>query len=226
MLRGTLQPVFAFPPPAPRVAARVGRRRLTPLLALVVALSAGLAACDDPQPWEDQLAKQATTATTSPRPSTPAPPAAPLARTPVRPAKPKPVPATPAPDATTPSDAPATSQSAGQSRAFAKRVAQDQRAMLALRTMVSAIEGCRSGRASYLDCDTHEELGGSEQLGEALGTGPGQVKITAGVRGFRVTAFSRSGAKFTVARSPSGDRFKCVPDPKPGACPAARSWSW
>lgn len=108
----------------------------------------------------------------------------------------------------------------------AERIAADKRAMLDLRTMVSIIEGCNSGRESYERCNTHSELGGPEVLGLEIGRQSGQIQVSATRRGFRITTVSRSGAKFTMARGPAGDRFRCIPGPQPGACPASRTWGW
>lgn len=109
---------------------------------------------------------------------------------------------------------------------LAGRIAADKTAMLNVRTMVSVIEGCHSGRPSYRDCNTHGELGSPQILGVEIGKRRGQVQIAATENGFRMTARSLSGAKFTVARGPKGDRFKCIPGAQPGACPADRTWSW
>lgn len=108
----------------------------------------------------------------------------------------------------------------------AERIAADKRAMLNLRTMVSIIEGCNSGRESYAKCNTHGELGAPEILGLEIGRAEGQIQISATRRGFRLTTVSRSGTKFTMARGPAGDRFRCIPGPDPGACPASRTWGW
>lgn len=108
----------------------------------------------------------------------------------------------------------------------AQRIAADKRTMLDLRTMVSIIEGCNSGRQSYARCNTHSELGRPEILGLEIGRAPGQIRITASPRSFRLSAVSRSDARFTMARGPAGDRFSCLPGKNPGACPASRTWGW
>lgn len=107
-----------------------------------------------------------------------------------------------------------------------ERIAADQTAMLNARTMVSVVEGCHSGRDTYKSCNSHEDLGSAEQLGLAIGKRRGQVQISASDNGFRITARSLSGAKFTVARGPKGDRFQCLPGDEPGACPPDGTWSW
>lgn len=109
---------------------------------------------------------------------------------------------------------------------LAARISADKTAMLNVRTMVSVVEGCHSGRPSYRDCNTHRELGSPQILGVEIGKRRGQVQISATEHGFRMTARSASGAKFTVARGPKGDRFSCIPGPKPGACPETRTWTW
>jgi hypothetical protein len=109
---------------------------------------------------------------------------------------------------------------------LAGRIAADKTAMINVRTMVSVIEGCHSGHTSYRDCNTHQELGSPELLGLEIGKKTGQVQISATTNGFRLTARSLSGAKFTVARGPKGDRFKCIAGPHPGACPEDRTWTW
>ena len=109
---------------------------------------------------------------------------------------------------------------------LAGRIAADETAMLNVRTMVSIVEGCHSGHASYRDCNTHKKLGSPAALGVTIGPSRGQVQITASKHGFRMTGKSLSGAKFTVARGPRGDRFKCIPGPKPGACPTSGTWNW
>lgn len=113
----------------------------------------------------------------------------------------------------------------GAERPAPKRDA-DADAKRSLRQMVSVIEGCRSGRESYRECTTHEDLGSAALIGETIGDGPGEVSISGtGKETFRMTARSRSGVKFTIARSPKGERRRCTP-PGKGACPASGDWDW
>jgi hypothetical protein len=106
-------------------------------------------------------------------------------------------------------------------------VKQDLATMLLLRTAMSTIEGCHSGRASYSDCDEQRELGARDELGIVFGTEPGAVKVSASPKSVRLTGRSESGARFTVARSLKGDRFSCQPGPAGGgACPDTRTWAW
>lgn len=192
------------------------------LLAVAAALT--LAACggtnegpfgnpNEPAPTAPTTGAQ--TATAPVKPSTPVEPLQPLPTTPAQVPSPAGTTPTKMPPGKTPSELTAE-----------ERIAADQTAMLNARTMVSLIEGCHSGRQSYRDCNTHEELGDPATLGLEIGKRLGQVQISATENGFRITARSESGAKFTVARGPSGDRFKCLAGPKPGACGEDRKWSW
>ncbi len=204
-----------------RAASHRGR---APVALLAVATALLLASCGggNDSPFGNPNAPAPTAPTTGPqtaaapvKPSTPVEPLEPLPTTPAEVASPTGTTPTKVPDGKTPSQL--TEE---------ERIAADQTAMLNARTMVSIIEGCHSGRDTYRDCNTHEELGDPQTLGLHIGKKLGEVQISATDNGFRITARSESGAKFTVARGPSGDRFKCLAGPKPGACPEDRRWSW
>lgn len=193
---------------ASRVAARAK------LLLPALACAALLAGCNDAQPWESKDGKE---------PVSVAPAATSVPDEPAMPTNPgdalSPGGTTPDGDmvgTTTPDDA--------QFQA----IKQDRAAMLALRTAVSIIEGCHSGRPSYTDCDEQRELGARDQLGIVFGDDdkPGVIKVSATPNSIRVTTRSKSGARFTVARSSSGDRFSCQPGLTRGACPDQGTWSW
>ena len=182
--------------------------RLLPVLAAAVAF----AGCGDAQPWKGDastakpatVAPAATTATNEP----------PMATTPAQ----APSPAGTSSDgstvgATTPDDA-------------SEAVKQDRVAMLALRTTISVVEGCHSGRSTYQQCDEQSELGAPDETGVVIGTGVGEVKLSATPKSIRATTRSKSGARFTVGRSPKGDRFSCQAGPTPGACPDTGTWTW
>lgn len=193
--------------------------------AVVAALTLPLASCGGGEnPFGDPNAAAPTAPTDVAPPTSEAP--VPAASTPVEPLDPLPTtPAdAPSPNGTTPKAAPSGKDPAEYTPE--ELLDADQTAMLNARTMVSVIEGCHSGRQSYKDCNTHDELGDPSTLGLEIGKKPGQVQISATDNGFRITAHSMSGAKFTVARGPSGDRFKCISGPRPSACPEDRKWSW
>ena len=198
------------------------RRLIRGALALCAALT--LAACGNggDSPFGDPNAAAPTAPENSPAatsvvpaPATPSEPLEPLPTTPAE---------VPSPSGTTPTPPPKGKSASDMTPE--ELLAADQTAMLNARTMVSVIEGCHSGRESYRDCNSHEELGDPATLGLQIGKKPGEVQISATENGFRVTAHSLSGAKFTVARGPKGDRFKCISGPNEGACGKDRSWSW
>lgn len=202
------------------------RQRLRRLAVVaLVATPLAFAGCGGGEnPFGDPNAAAPTAPTTDPAPSSASSP--PESSTPARPLEPLPTtPAdAPSPNGTTPTRTPEGKGPEDLTRE--ERIAADQTAMLNARTMVSVIEGCHSGRESYRDCNSHDELGEPTTLGLEIGKRRGQVQISATENGFRVTAHSMSGAKFTVARGPRGDRFKCLAGPKPSACPEDRKWSW
>ncbi|MDQ8043726.1 MAG: hypothetical protein AAGC46_08250 [Solirubrobacteraceae bacterium] len=234
-------------PPATRPAAdRPRAARLLACGALAAVLT--LSACGGRNPFEAKAGKGADAAppaaTSSndsvvppstagiPQGATPAPAASPASTSPSgdSPVDRTPQPPLPSTAANAPAPAGTTAavgtQHGPTPTTLAGRISADKTAMLNVRTMVSVIEGCHSGRPSYRDCNTHAELGSPQILGVEIGKRRGQVQIAATKNGFRMTARSLSGAKFTVARGPKGDRFKCIPGPKPGACPESRTWSW
>ncbi|MBO9533005.1 MAG: hypothetical protein J7513_08535 [Solirubrobacteraceae bacterium] len=108
-------------------------------------------------------------------------------------------------------------------------IKQDNAAMLVLRTAMSIIEGCHSGRPSYAECDEQRDLGSRDEVGVIFSDGirPLEVKASGTPKSVRLTTRSESGARFTVGRSPNGDRFSCTPAPEGGgACPESGTWSW
>ncbi|MEH3052741.1 MAG: hypothetical protein PGN13_01880 [Patulibacter minatonensis] len=149
--------------------------------------------------------------------------------------------ATSAPDeparASTPADAPSPAGTNPDGSSFGNATdasrtkvdAQDGAATLVLRTAMSIIEGCHSGRPSYASCDEQADLGARDKLGLVLGDGVEEVQVSASPRSVRLTTKSKSGARFTVARSPAGDRFSCEPapggDPDAGGCREG-TWGW
>lgn len=162
-------------------------------------------------------------------PSTPDPAAAPATDAPT-PEPDSPAATQPGSPAEDPSPAGVTPDDVSKKRerphSLSERVAADETAKLNVRTMVSIVEGCHSGRDTYKACNSHEELGSPKVLGLTIGKRRGDVQINASDNGFRITGISMSGAKFTMARGPNGDRFKCIAGRMPGACPPDRTWSF
>jgi hypothetical protein len=204
-----------------------------PVAALVMAVTAlGIASCGDQEPFADappQTTPSFTVLDTSPGGSgTPDSAAAPGAES--TPEVDSPAATQPGSPAEEPSPAGVTPDDVTKKRerphSLSERVAADETAKLNVRTMVSIIEGCHSGRDTYKACNSHGELGSPKVLGLTIGKRRGDVQINASDNGFRITGISMSGAKFTMARGPKGDRFKCIAGRMPGACPPDRAWSF
>lgn len=139
------------------------------------------------------------------------------------------------PRASTPADAPSPGGTTSDGAVVGttapddspQAVQQDRAAMLLLRTAVSIVESCKSGRQAYTECDEQRELGARDQLGVIFADGGvGTVKVSASPQSIRVTTRSESGGRFTVARSPRGDRFSCTTGVAEGMCSADGTWSW
>ncbi len=221
----------------------LGRAAVATSIAVTLAFSSCGGSSEAPfagQPQGEDGAPLTTTAPGEPAIATPpvaSSPTTPNATTPTTPGESTP-PASPVPATTAPANPPADNPSpagtvpdaatkAGKRpRSLSQRIAADTTAKLNVRTMVSIIEGCHSGRDTYKACNTHKELGSPTLLGLTIGKKRGEVQISATDNGFRITGHSMSGAKFTVARGPKGDRFKCISGRMPGACPADRTWSF
>jgi hypothetical protein len=180
------------------------------LLALAAALT--LAGCGgESQPWKGGSADDASVAPAA----TSVPNEPPRASTPGD---------APSPGGTTPDGAVIGTTAPDESP---KAAQQDRAAMLLLRTAVSIVEGCKSGRQSYADCDEQRELGARDEIGVIFSDGGvGTVKVSASPQSIRVTTRSESGARFTVARSPRGDRFSCTTGVTQGVCSPDGTWSW
>jgi type IV pilus assembly protein PilA len=82
---------------------------------------------------------------------------------------------------------------------------QDAEAKTNARNAVSQVESCATDSAqnSYTNCTTAAQLGNT---GLDIGTGPGQVGITAtgtGGAGYDIVGYSKSGNSFTISKSPT-----------------------
>ena len=98
---------------------------------------------------------------------------------------------------------------------------QDAAAKSDARNMVSQVESCFADKQDYSLCDTNTELGSATGLD--YGTAQGQVAVNnpAGATTFSVTAYSKSGNTFTIARTSTGYTRSCTGTT--GGCNAS-SW--
>jgi hypothetical protein len=108
----------------------------------------------------------------------------------------------------TQSDQTNTDQAAVSSSADAQR--QDAEAKSSARTLVTGVETCYTDSQSYDSCKTTDQLAAVGPLtGVSLGSGPGQTEVSAaGSATFTVTAHSRSGNTFTIAKGANGQLMR------------------
>jgi type IV pilus assembly protein PilA len=101
----------------------------------------------------------------------------------------------------------------------------DASAKSSARTLVTLVETCYVDQMSYASC----KLGADGKVGGepsrlAPGTGPGQVTSTGTDTGYVVTATSKSGNKFVIAKDASGEVARTCTTKGQGGCPASGGW--
>jgi hypothetical protein len=124
----------------------------------------------------------------------------------------------------TKSDQTSTDKAAASSSGDAQR--KDAEAKSSARTLVTGVETCYTDSQSYDSCKTTDQLAAVGPLtGVSLGSGPGQTEVSAaGSATFTVTAHSRSGSTFTVAKGADGQLTRsCDAQAEGGGC-AGGSW--
>lgn len=104
---------------------------------------------------------------------------------------------------------------------------QDAAAKSDARNLVTVVETCFTDSQSYDSCGTEQELStaaGGSLPGLSFGAGPGQAEVSAhGEQTYTVTAHSRSGNTFTVAKSADGKLTRSCSAKVPGGC---RTGAW
>jgi type IV pilus assembly protein PilA len=101
---------------------------------------------------------------------------------------------------------------------------QDASAKSDARNLVSQVESCFTDTQSYNDpsCTTG---GGPTKTGLNLGTGSGQVQITAaGTDAYTIVALSKSGNHFSIIKSSSGTSTRTCDSAGSGSCLSSGSW--
>jgi type IV pilus assembly protein PilA len=90
------------------------------------------------------------------------------------------------------------------------------------RNVVAMLEECYSDKDDYRSCTSTADLRGA---GVAIGSAAGQVDVSApAAREYLVTAHSRSGTDFMLARVAAGGQERtCTPSGR-GGCPDTGSW--
>jgi type IV pilus assembly protein PilA len=104
---------------------------------------------------------------------------------------------------------------------------QDSEAKSNARNMVSQVESCFADTQDYSLCDTAAELG---TTGLNVGTGPGQVSVTAAAgspsTGYTVTAYSKNASHtFSIAKdATTGVTSRSCGSPSDGGCKSDSTW--
>jgi hypothetical protein len=105
----------------------------------------------------------------------------------------------------------------GSSASDPKR--QDAAAKADAREIVTRLETCFTDSQSYAPCaNAHSLTGTSFGPGPALGSGPGQATVAAGAQTYTITAHSRSGNTFVLAKDSSGRVTRSCASRTAGGC--------
>jgi len=99
---------------------------------------------------------------------------------------------------------------------------QDASAKSVARNMVSHVESCFADNQDYQLCDTATELG---TTGLVIGTGPGEVSITAGnATSYAIVGHSKSGNTFTITKTNGAGPTRSCATAGDGGCKADSTW--
>ena len=99
---------------------------------------------------------------------------------------------------------------------------QDASAKSDARNMVSQVESCFADQQDYTLCDTAAELG---TTGLTVGTGSGQVSITAGnATSYDITGHSKSGNTFTISKVNGAGPTRSCTTAGVGGCKSDSTW--
>jgi type IV pilus assembly protein PilA len=91
--------------------------------------------------------------------------------------------------------------------------AQDSSAKSDARNMVSQVESCFATTQAYASCQTQSQLEADGPTGLSIGSGVGQVEVTAtATDGFTIVAHSKANSRdYTIAKSSTGITRTCSP---------------
>jgi type IV pilus assembly protein PilA len=90
------------------------------------------------------------------------------------------------------------------------------------RNVAAVVEACNVNTESYQACTTPAQL--KDTAGATFGSGPGEVEVTAPTANeYTITAHSKSGTDFALARVTSGPKRTCTRSGR-GGCPADGTW--
>ena len=101
---------------------------------------------------------------------------------------------------------------------------QDASAKSDARNAVSQVESCFADTQDYAVCDSAAELKSAGVTGVKVGTGEGQVAIASSGTGaastYSVSALSKSGTKWKIAKNSDGEITRTCDKPGVGSCPS------
>ncbi|HEY7010707.1 MAG TPA: type II secretion system protein [Jatrophihabitantaceae bacterium] len=90
------------------------------------------------------------------------------------------------------------------------------------RNVAGVVEACNADTESYQECTTPAQL--KNAAGVSFGSGQGNVEIAApSEREYTITAHSKSGTDFVLARVAAGQERSCTRAGH-GGCPADGTW--
>jgi type IV pilus assembly protein PilA len=90
------------------------------------------------------------------------------------------------------------------------------------RNVAGVVEACNADTESYQTCTTPAQL--KNTAGVIFGSGSGEVEVAApSDRAYTITAHSKSGTDFVLARVASGPKRTCTQSGR-GGCPADGTW--
>ncbi len=97
--------------------------------------------------------------------------------------------------------------------------AQDASAKSDVRNAVSQMESCYTDAQTYASCDNTTLAAGGLQTTTGIEKGKVKVSTTGTATGYGVTAYSRSGANFTIKNTAGVISYECTPTG--GGCTSA-----
>jgi type IV pilus assembly protein PilA len=96
------------------------------------------------------------------------------------------------------------------------------------RNLASQVESCYTNTEDYSQCVPSGNNVGGEATGLDIGTGAGQVTMTAAASApttYTITALSKSTTTFTITKTAGGAATRTCSDPGKGGCKAGASGS-
>jgi len=107
----------------------------------------------------------------------------------------------------------------GSNSASGQARAQDAQAKEAALNAETRLEACFVDAQTYRGCETPAQLAAAGGSAPPLGSGPGQLQIKTAAQSYSITAHSRSGNLFVLAKDPSARiRRTCQAKKTAGGC--------